>query len=151
MRKKIFVAVIFIFMAQACFADLIYLKDGSMIEGEIISQDASGIQVSDGQKVYKIPAEKVKKISRQGNKTARTQEDAASLLPAITASNFSPTQKDMTMVQYNAYKAISEMKEEVKGIHRENEQVKQIMIVELGIIAVAAAVGIIVYSNSVKK
>ncbi len=64
--KKIFVAALIIIMfSSSLFAELIYMKDGSMIDAAIVERGSTELTLNDGQRTFRVPLSKIKNISKK--------------------------------------------------------------------------------------
>ncbi len=152
MKKTISLSLVFIFLFTNLFAELIYLKDGSMVDAAIISRATNDITVNDGQRSYKIPVAKIKSINKKKEEPVKDETNSSnnnSSLAAVTQKTnplfkFPPTTEEMQIAQYEAYKSISAMQMDINQIKEENVQMKVIMGISLGAILAATVVILII-------
>ncbi len=62
MGKNIYLLLIVIFIYDLCLADIIILKDGKKIEGEIITEAPDQIGIKTEKKFFYILKEKIEKV-----------------------------------------------------------------------------------------
>jgi len=148
-------ALISSFTFSALYADQVYLKDGSMIDAAIISRATADITVNDGTRTYKIPMAKIKNISKKRDESMPAKDATNSgnsnsgPLAAAQKQNpifkFPPTDEEMKIAQYEAYKSITAMQMDIQQIKEENQQMKVIM--GIGLTAILAATVIVLITR----
>jgi len=84
MRKIFLLFCIGLFFSDICFADIIILKDGTQIEGEITSDAPDQIGVKTEKKTFFILKEKIEKII----KTEDNEKNQNNLNFILTAGSF---------------------------------------------------------------
>ena len=123
MRKILILLVAFCFMSTYCLADLIYLKNGSVIDAEIVEDGPDSIKINDGRTIKTISKKDVERMA---------DNDQKLLLDHVKLKV--PTDEELKRAEFAAYNAIAEMKFQNAEMKREIEQIKTIMGIELGII-----------------
>lgn len=68
MQKIILCFCIYLFFINLCFADIIILKDGAQIDGEITSEAPDQIGIRTEKKTFFVLKEKIEKVIKTENK-----------------------------------------------------------------------------------
>lgn len=116
MKKTLVFLIVFALVSLPCMADLIYLKDGKMIDAKIVKENDDNIVIEDGTNNYVIKRSSINRISY-----------------TKALKNEMPTAEDMMLAEFNANNSIKAMSVEMAAMSKEVKDMKQIMNIQLGI------------------
>ncbi|MGD0565756.1 MAG: hypothetical protein ABSA34_00305 [Candidatus Goldiibacteriota bacterium] len=147
MKKITACLLAFIILSANAFADLIYLKDGKVLDAYIVEQNSSEVIVNDGTHNIKIPLSNLKGIKKK-----LSQDIMPSATPAAsgggaqadmkTGPKFKlvPSDDELKIAEYECYTGLSEVGPQMEKMNAEMEQMKVIMGMELVLIAAGAVI-----------
>jgi hypothetical protein len=153
-KKYVVFFVVFVLISANALADMIYLKDGKVLDAYIVERTSSYVIVNDGTRNIKIPLINLKGIKKKiqenfpvGIPTPAGSPDAAVMIAAGNPSVQSgpsfklvPSDDELKIAEYEGYIGLSAIEPEVEKMSNEMSQMKVIMGMELALIAVGVVV-----------
>lgn len=153
MKNYIIFSIIFAFLSVNAFADLIYLKDGKVLDAYVVEQNSSEVIVNDGTRNIKIPLVNLKGIKKKlaqdiyptatptgANNGTGMSQSAASDIKTGPKFKLVPSDDELKIAQYEGFTGLAAVEPEVEKMSAEMEQMKVIMGMELVLIAVGAVI-----------
>ncbi len=147
MKKYMIFCLIFAFLSVDAFADLIYLKDGKVLDAYMVEQNSTEIVVNDGTRNIKIPLANLKGIKKKLSQDIMPSATPAASGQAASAEiktgpkfKLVPSDDELKIAQYECYTGLSEVGPQMEKMSAEMEQMKVIMGMELVLIAVGAVI-----------
>jgi hypothetical protein len=153
-KKYVVFFVVFVLISVNALADMIYLKDGKVLDAYIVERTSAYVIVNDGTRNIKIPTANLKGIKKkiQENFPVGTPTPASSSGGAVMTAagepnvqngpsfKLVPSDDEHKIAEYEGYIGLSAIEPEVEKMSNEMSQMKVIMGMELVLIAVGVVV-----------